>query len=356
MKMILRISGWRLVVRGWRPAGRLDLLFIHFFIILTLKLFHPDIYQMLNKFRELSIEYYLRHFAHKPQANPSWKLDPAQLKEILIRWPAKYEWDNAKDWVEILLYGFRTQVKVEKVEDIPQPYKGTVVFQIVINGKTRTIAIGYSDYMPVDEESIKDCDLYFKMQYQKQGYGTSKVVPGGYIAEGSKLYLHLPKLRKLRDKKHYIFDVYGRFGLNAAKEIREKAINILNNQKSFHFEGGMKSVSYVEFLKEVAQSKICIDLPGQGDFCFRLINYMAVGSCVIASPHRTALHVPLVDRKHIVFVKEDYSDWVELCEYYLKNDEEREQIAMNSREFFDLYLHKDNLVKYYLKTCVEKLG
>ena len=118
----------------------------------------------------------------------------------------------------------------------------------------------------------------------------------------------------------------------------------------------MKSVAYADFLQEVARSKICIDLPGLGDFCFRLVNYLAVGSFVIAYPHKSVLNVPRVDREHIVYCKEDFSDLNELCEYYLKNDSEREEIAANARRFFDLYLHKDNLVKYYLKTILDRLA
>ena len=311
---------------------------------------------IFNQFRTKGVEFYLNNFTHKPTVeNIKWRLDTNELKNISIRWTNKYQWHEAGDWVDILFYSFRKLVKVEIVDHIPQPYKGTVIFQIIINGKVRDAAIGYSDYLPIDEDCAKQCDLYFKMQYAKDGYGYSNVVPGGFVPDGKRLYFHLSKLRKLNDRKQFLYDVYGRFGLDYAREIREKAVGVLNRQNSFNFEGGMKKVSYLEFLKEVAQSKICIDLPGLGDFCFRLVNYLSIGTCIIAYPHRTTLHVPLIDRKHIVYVKEDFSDLVELCQYYLENDREREEIARNAREFFDLYLHKDNLVKYYLKTCLEKL-
>ena len=311
---------------------------------------------MITKFRTKGVEIYLNNLAHTPQIeNREWQLDNEKLRNVSIRWTNKYQWNEAGDWVDILLYGFRKLVKVEIVDDIPQPYHGTVIFQIVIGGKVYDVAVGYSDYLPIDEDCAKECDIYFKMQCSKEGYGYSNIVPGGFVPDGKRLYFHLSKLRKLSDQKRFLYDVYGRFGLDYAREIREKAVDILNRQNSFGFEGGMKKVSYHEFLREVAQSKICIDMPGLGDFCFRLINYLAIGTCVIAYPHRTTLHVPLIDRKHIVYVKEDFSDLVELCEYYLENTEEREEIARNSREFFDLYLHKDNLVKYYLKTCLEKL-
>ncbi len=311
---------------------------------------------IINELRKNIVETYLKNFVHKPDfENNSWNIDRAELEGVSIRWAKKYEWEGASDWVDILLYGFRQYVPVEMVDDIPQNYKGTVVFQIVFENDVRNVAVGYSDYLPIDEHCAENCDLYFKMQYDAQGYDFQNVVPGGYVPDGKRLYFHLAKLRRLRDKKEYLYDVSGRFGLNYAREIREKAVTILNEQKKFGFEGGMKTVSYAEFLKEIAQSKICIDLPGLGDFCFRLVNYLAIGSCIIAYPHRTTFQLPLIDRKHIVYCREDFSDLVELCEYYLENEDERETIAQNARRFFDLYLHKDNLVKYYLRVCLDRL-
>ncbi len=311
---------------------------------------------MLNTLRQKSIEIFLNNFAHKPfSKNPDWNVNSDELENVRIRWSNKYQWDEAETWVNILLYGFRKYVKVEMADDIPQPYKGTVNFQFAINGKVRDVAIGYSDYLPIEEDCAKECDLYFKMQYDKLGYGYTHIIPGGYVPDSKKLFLQLTKLRALRDKKQYLFDVHGRFGLDYARVIREKAVGILHKQNKFRFEGGMKKVSYNEFLREVAQAKICIDMPGLGDFCFRLMNYLAIGTCVIAYPHRTELTAPLINRKHIVYMKEDFSDLVELCEYYLENANEREEIALNSRRFFDLYLHKDNLVKYYLRNCLDRL-
>lgn len=307
--------------------------------------------------RRLLTSTYLNHFAHRPpEFNPAWTITRDELTDITIRWPSTYEWEAASDWVELLRNGFERYLPVEKVSDIPQPYKGTVVFQIAIEGSIRTVAIGYSDYLPIDEECSRNSDLYFKMQYDADGYSASNVVPGGYVADGKRLYYQLRSLRRLRDRRSYVADVTGRFGLRHAREIREAATEILKNQTGFTFEGGMKPLSYADFLREAARSRIVIDMPGLGPFCFRLVNYMAIGSCIIAYPHAALMHVPLVDRKHIVFCRPDMSDLVELCEYYLGQDEEREAIARNAREYFDLNLHKDNLVRYYLRTCLDRLG
>ena len=81
-----------------------------------------------------------------------------------------------------------------------------------------------------------------------------------------------------------------------------------------------------------------------------LMDYLGIGACVVAARHRTALHVPLEHRKHIVYVKDDLSGPVALCRYYLEHDRERAQIARNGREFFDQSLHRDRLARYCLAT------
>jgi hypothetical protein len=306
--------------------------------------------------REKAVESALNTWADAPQiTNSAWKIDPEELRSVVIRWPSVYQWDAAWAWVEVLLYGFRRSVKVE-LKELPQPYRGTVLFQFVTAGKTHDVAIDYSDYSSINEESARRCPLYFKMQHLREGYGLNNVVPGGYVPDSRKIYFHLSRLRKLRDRKEFAYDVYGRFSLDYAKEVRRKAVGILSDQQSFSFEGGLKKVDYLSFLREIARAKICIDLPGEGDICHRLINYMAIGACIVGPRHRTVLHVPFLDGQHIVYTKDDFSDLVELCKFYLENNEAREDMCANSRQYFDKYLHKDNLTAYYLRSCIDRLS
>lgn len=313
-----------------------------------------DPYRSLT-WKDRAVELALRWRSGESRSlNPAWRIEPEELEDVTIRWPSRYEWPPMRIWVEGLLYGFRERAKVE-LADIAQGYRGTMLFQFVVGGKAHDVAVDFSDYPDVVEECARRCPVYFKMQHLREGYGMNHVLPGGYVPDGRKTYFHLASLRSLRDRTEPAFDVYGRFGLEFAKEVRRSAVGILAGQKRFRFEGGLAKVGYVEFLREIARSKICIDLPGEGNFCHRLINYFAVGACVIGPPHTNILNAPLTDRRHIAYTKEDLSDLVELCVYYLENDRAREEMCLESRRFFDLYLHKDNLAAYYLRSCLDRL-
>jgi hypothetical protein len=115
--------------------------------------------------------------------------------------------------------------------------------------------------------------------------------------------------------------------------------------------GGQTKVRYGSFLREVARSRICIDLPSYSPITFRLIDYLAIGCCVIGPPHQSRLHVPLEDRVHVVYCKPDYSDLEELCVHYLSHDVERRRLVEASRRFFDTYLRREQLAAYYLSCC-----
>ena len=308
----------------------------------------------LHTLRDRAIEVALQMRAATPPMNERWLVTDEELDDVIIRWPATYQWPTARIWVEPLLSGFKSRARIEFV-DLPQPYRGTVIFQFAVNGESHDIAIDYSDYAEVNQESAARCDVYFKMQHLREGYGLPNVLPGGYVAGARKLYLHLNRLRRLRDTQNFEFEVYGRFSTEFAGDTRKRAVEMLTEQQQFRFEGGLKKVSYLNFLKEIARAKICIDLPGEGDLCFRLINYLAVGACVIGPRPRTILHGALIDGVHVAYCKSDFSDLVEVCGHYLENESAREEMCRNSRRFFDDNLHPENLTAYYLRSCLDRL-
>jgi hypothetical protein len=285
--------------------------------------------------------------------HPTWPLDRSTLDQIVLRWPKHYDWGLAKTWLHPLLVGFDRYVKTERA-DLAQCFERINVTELVIEGSRFTVAFDYADSSSLNDDCLERCDIYFKMQYLREGYGDDRVLPGGYIARD--IYPFLARIRRIRDRRSYVYDVYGRFSVNEAKARRGPAIAALEEQDRFRYEGGAKLAPYTRSLREAARAKVCIDLPGRGDFCFRLADYLAIGVCVVGPPHGTALHVPLVDGEQIAYTNPDYSDLVEVCERYVQDEAARDRLAANARAFFDRYLHRDQLAAYYLHSCLARLG
>lgn len=270
---------------------------------------------------------------------------------IRIFWPSSYPWPLTHKWLFPLLSEFRRSFTV-KFKPMPV-YENAIVFEVEIDKQVYPVAIDAFDKVEINEQCASQVMVYFKMQYAVDGYTASNVVPGGFIPAYSRIYLYLDQARAVRDQQDFVYDAYGRFGGRFAKDVRGRAVEKLSSQTRFLYQGGIGRVSYKNSLFEVARSKVCIDLPGYGPLCFRLIDYLAVGACIIAHPHAAKLPIPLKHGQEIVYCKEDLSDLNELCEYYIHHEAEREAIAQRAREYFDTYLCRPKLASYYINTILE---
>lgn len=310
---------------------------------------------MLETYKDLALEAAWRLVPGRlPVTRRSWPLDAAWLDSAAVVWPSRYEWPLARKWVEPLRRSLERIVRVRE-QDLPQPYPGIVVIQLVIDRHPRMVAIDYADKTPVNEQCVERADLYFKMQYRSEGYPWVHVVPGGFGPADDSVYRFLPRLRALAAERAPMFDVYGRFGLEFASDVRRDAIGRLSQSAEVTYQGGAGIVRYSRFLREAALAKVCINLPGNGDFCFRLIDYLAVGACVVGPRPLNSLHVPLEDRVHVVYTKDDLSDLVPLCRQYVEDAAARDEIRRNARKLFDDFIASDQLAAYYLHSCQERM-
>jgi glycosyl transferase family 1 len=291
----------------------------------------------------------------------TWPLDRERLAGITVRWPATYlsgstglqPMRRSRLAVKFAsLRGSMSAMVRTEIADIEQPYEGIVLLEVSIEGRRHEVAIDQRDFLDVNERCAEGCLLYFKRQFALEGYPRSNVVPGGYTPlKQETLHRHLVQLRRSRNSSH---DVYGRFSLGLSPEVRGRVLELLTTQRRFGFTGGSKLTMYTQHLREIAGSKVCIDVPGVGPLSYRLVEYLAVGSCVVSYPHRARLHVPLVDGEHVAYVNEDLSDLVDLCDHYLRNPDERERLAANAQSYFDTYLHRDQLAAYHLHEILEQ--
>jgi hypothetical protein len=270
-----------------------------------------------------------------------------------IHWPTEYQHINAASFVRPVREGLRKLTTVER-RPIPQPYEGIVVFGVGYRDLTFPVALDYYDYSFINEDCLDQVSVYFKMQHRRSGYGDSKIVPGGYITSQPPLYDYYCRLRELR-RKDPRFDVYGRFSLRFAAEIRGRSVAILQAESRFEFTGGTSLALYMQSLREAARARVCIDMPGNGPFCHRLVDYLAMGCCIVAPRHDAIMQAELRDGEHIVYCRSDLADLADLCARYIDDTPAREKIEVNAARFFDEHLYPTRLAGYYLQVLNDRL-
>lgn len=292
----------------------------------------------------------------RPEPQCPWQVNAQELADVRIAWPRNLGWQWANGWVDPLLHGFRSRIAVT-IEDIPQELAGVTLIMFHRGKRVYRVGINTSDYPDLIQIHSPEAalDLEFKMQYRNDGYDEPRVVPGGYISDRMLAYWYARRLQRERDRQRFRWDVYGRFGTRFATEVRGRAIGMLQNQHRVQFYGGHGLVNFTKYLREIAHSRVCIDLPGNGPFCFRLVDYLAVGACIISVPHATRMPVPLIDRRNIIYTKPDMSDLVDLCEQYAHDETARENVTREAQQYYRQHLYWRSLSDYYLRTLLDRL-
>lgn len=118
--------------------------------------------------------------------------------------------------------------------------------------------------------------------------------------------------------------------------IRTSALALLENKfdcKSNGTERNQKFSRYKRkgayYLQELAACKIILNFRGGGWDTLRYWEVPAVKRLMITQRPGILIPNDFIDGKHVIHCKEDLSDLVGLCNYYLKNDAKREEIAQN---------------------------
>ncbi len=280
---------------------------------------------------------------------------PIDSSGLAIRWPSAYEWAHAPKWVEGLRVSLGERVPVT-VAEIAQPYEGAVVVEVQSGGEPQLVAIDYFDKDRVLDGVRSTCRLVFKMQYRIGGYGDARIVPGGYVPGQPYLERYLPGLRHIRRTAPPRFDVYGRFSPGYAPGVRQTAVRLMRDQQRVGYEGDLALLRYSAYLKEAARSRVCLDLPGNGDMCHRLVDYLAIGCCIVRPQPVTRLPVPLTDGLNIRYVASDLSDLVDACAELIADPDRSRAMGSAAAEYFDAHLRSQALAAWYISQLRAQLA
>jgi hypothetical protein len=281
---------------------------------------------------------------------------------LSIIWPEDYV-DPGSHWsADQLLAGFQELGIDVELSDVPQPSAaGVVVLGISVGRRPELVAFDHADHPDIDEHVAESVLVYFKEQFRNEGYEQPNVVAGGYVPASVSIYRYLPLLRALRRSRQFRWDVYGRFGMKwGGQEARQRAHDLLSARADFVYEGslfrypgGPDALPYRKHLFEIPRAKVCVDMPGQGDLTTRFLDYLAIGACVVKPPPQSRLPVRLVDGVHVPYCSRDLSDLGDVCAQLVRDDETRETIALNARDFFDRPLHRRQLAARYVDAITD---
>ena len=121
--------------------------------------------------------------------------------------------------------------------------------------------------------------------------------------------------------------------------IRTGALSILENEFDCRENGTIRNQIFkkykrkgLRYLEELSLCKIVLNFRGVGWDTLRYWETPATGRFMISQKPRIMIPDNFIEGQEIVFCKDDLSDLVELCEYYLIHEEERETIAQNALE------------------------
>lgn len=228
-----------------------------------------------------------------------------------------------------------------------------------IDEKIPRVFIDGGDYpgLAGDLERFGGKELFEKIQQQrsfdlifKREYCLDREYPANcHPLPMSFNYDLMPKLSK--NKK---YDVA--FWAVESDSIRTKALEILENKYDCKENGTTKNQIMKKYkrkgtfyLQEINSAKIGLNLRGAGWDTLRFWELTGMGCFVISQKLNIKIEHPFIDGEDVIYCKDDLSDLLELCDYYLENPVEREKIAANARKKVEQFHTDEYRASYVIK-------
>lgn len=165
-------------------------------------------------------------------------------------------------------------------------------------------------------------DLIFKREYLEQESYPSNVHPLPFSIDFD-IY---PK------KKSKKYDVS--FWAVESDPIRTKALELLEDQFDCRENGTTRNQIFKKYkrkgrfyLQELSACKVVLNFRGAGWDTLRYWETPAMETFMISQKPQIVIPDNFKHGEHVVYCKDDLSDLIELCEFYIKNDELREKTA-----------------------------
>lgn len=177
-------------------------------------------------------------------------------------------------------------------------------------------------------------DYVFKREYLKNEDYPENVFPCPFAFN----YNVIKDIRK----SAFIYDVT--FWAVESHPVRTKALNLLSDKFDCQANGTTSNQSFYKYkrkgnryLEELQKAKITLNFRGSGWDTLRYWEVPALGRFMVSQEPAIVIPNNYEHEKHVVYIHDDLSNLIEVCEYYLKNEVKREEIAkraeIHTKEF-----------------------
>ena len=193
----------------------------------------------------------------------------------------------------------------------------------------------------IEDEILASFDYVIKREKNKQisnnKYFTT-ILPCrliDYKISKKKENIDWSKIGNSKPNKEPNHDIF--FSGQKTSEYRKELTEFLKT-KDYNFFGGTEDlkIPYNQYLSAIYNSSINLALEGKGEFTFRHLEIL--GSCSFmlcqSSINDLELPLPLIEGKHFVTFK-NKEDLIEKINFYLKNNDLRNEIALNGRKVLE---------------------
>ncbi|MFQ5641272.1 MAG: glycosyltransferase [bacterium] len=126
--------------------------------------------------------------------------------------------------------------------------------------------------------------------------------------------------------------------------IRSKALALLEDRFDCKKNGTVRNQIFStydrkgdRYFQELARCKIALNFRGGGWDTLRYWEVPSVGRFLISQKPRIVIPNDFENHESIVFCRDDLSDLIDLCHYYLKHESKREAIARKAKDHLNAY-------------------
>lgn len=277
------------------------------------------------------------------------------------------------DWIYYLKMGFeQLGIPVDWSEELRELRRtkygkkwGLFFYDMIFDDGKLRVWYHTGDFMKeYYQQVVNDGEPYFKIQIAADQNMYPNFFPIGQRTTDMSYFRFLPEMRELAKKKTYKYDIVAMFRATELTN-RLKAVQIIKKQSWGSLAWitdhparkvpapwkSLRWLSYREFLASNCQSRLGMNMPGVGPFACRMTETLGMGACCIMPEPDYIL--PGNPVNCWVEFKRDFSNFVEVVNHYLVNQEERDEIARNGLKYYEEQLSPIGQARHVLRTVTE---